>query len=114
MSERVSSNRFKNQEHQERVESHNAIMRNAANVLAGLGMPTASEYLLALSDETKMTEFMEMAIQAGIQGEREKIHRHHLIARWKERLEDRIAYEMALASVGTGGWTTQGYRVFNG
>lgn len=108
------SDRFKNQNLQERIETHNAILRNAATVLASVGMPTAAEHVLGFADETKAAGFMQMAIDAGIQAEREKLEIEYFVKRKLERMEDRVAYEIALASVGAGGWTTQGYRIFRG
>lgn len=103
-----------NSEQQERIETYNSILRRAAQVLNDVGMPTAAEHVLTIADETKMTEFMDMAIQAGIEAEREKLAIQFAVKRKLERMEDRIAYGIALASVGTGGMTTQGYRVFMG
>lgn len=107
-------NRCYNGDLQERIETHGAILRRAADVLNQLGMPTAAEHVLGFADETRAAEFMQRAIDAGIEAEKERLAREFFIKRKLERMEDRIAYEIALASVGTAGMTTQGWRVFNG
>ena len=99
---------------QERIDTHNALLRRGAEVLRQAGMPTAADHVLAHCDDSRTAEFMEMAIQFGIEGEREKLAREFAIKRAIERMEDRLAYEVALASIGTSGMTTQGYRTFLG
>jgi Tfp pilus assembly protein PilF len=103
------SNRFIQQE----IETHEALLSRAADVVEQLGMPTAAEHV-RWQIESKAMEYLEMAIEAGVEAEKEKMAIQFAIRRRLERMEDQIAYQIALASVGTSGWTTQGFRTFYG
>jgi hypothetical protein len=98
----------------ELFENDRKILGRAAAVLDEVGMPTAAELVRKYSSMTKMREYLEKAIEAGIAGEREKIAMEYEIKRRMDLFRIRLEYKIALSAVGSSGMTTQGYRAFWG